>query len=236
MKTIALMLSLLLLTSCSSPDTSGGVTLSRGGDDANEFPYGSCEGQGKNPTGGRTGCGWITVYDLNVAYRGQYIMPGVNLNGVLLNGLDLNYADLRNAKLRGTEMYGTQLREANLTGSDMKDAKLGRAFLQNARLVYVTLTDADLWRADLRGANLNHARLWGARLEEADLRDSSSQQIQLRHADIQHANLRGAKLDDQEWSFMHSIERASHHTTCPNGRKWGDPAADCNKKGLRPLY
>ena len=287
LRVLVLILPLLLLTSCSNPDTSGGVTLSRGGDDANEFPHGSCEGQGKNPPGGstgcgwghsdkgsyylsscsnptwyegcdaikkifpygscdsqsadapssgRTGCGWITVYDLNVAYRGQYIMPGVNLNGVLLNFLDLNYADLRNAKLRGAEMYGTQLREANLTGSDMKDAKLQRAFLQNAQLVYVTLTDADLWSADLRGANLNHARLWGARLEEADLRDSSSQQIQLRHADIQHANLRGAKLDDQSWPFMHFIERASHHTTCPNGRKWGDPAADCNKKGLHPFY
>ena len=47
MKTIALILSLLLLTSCSNPDTSGGVTLSRGGgDNGNEFPYGDCRGSG----------------------------------------------------------------------------------------------------------------------------------------------------------------------------------------------
>ena len=287
MKTLILILSAFLLTSCSNPDTSGGVTLSRGGDDANEFPHGSCEGKGKNPPGGstgcgwvhsdkgsyylsscshptwyegcdaikkifpygscdsqsadapssgRTGCGWITVYDLNVAYRGQYIMPGVNLNGVLLNGLDLNYADLQNAKLRGTEMYGTQLREANLRGSDMKDAKLWKANLQNARLGHVTLTDADLRFADLRGASLGYATLYDADLSGADLRNSSSEQIFLKHADIRHANLRGVKIDDQPSPFMHFIERASHHTTCPNGKKWGDPAADCNKKGLAPWY
>ena len=46
MKTIALILSLLLLTSCSNPDTSGGVALSRGGggDWDNTFPNGSCKG------------------------------------------------------------------------------------------------------------------------------------------------------------------------------------------------
>ena len=94
MKTIALMLSLLLLTSCSSPDTSGGVTLSRGGDDANEFPYGGCEGQGKNPTGGRTGCGWIHVYE-----ESYYIMPFVGLI----------HANLRDANLRGARLWSAYL-------------------------------------------------------------------------------------------------------------------------------
>ena len=59
---LPLLLLPLLLTSCSNPDTSGGVTLSRGGgDDANEFPNGSCEGQGVNEiSSNRTGCGWVS--------------------------------------------------------------------------------------------------------------------------------------------------------------------------------
>ena len=62
MKIIALILSLLLLTSCSNPDTSGGVTLSRGGggDWDNNFPYGSCKGPDYfDNQGSKTGCGWV---------------------------------------------------------------------------------------------------------------------------------------------------------------------------------
>ena len=62
MKTIAIILSLLLLTSCSNPDTSGGVTLSRGGggDWDNTFPNGSCKGPDQfDNQGSKTGCGWV---------------------------------------------------------------------------------------------------------------------------------------------------------------------------------
>ena len=62
MKTIALILSLLLLTSCSNPDTSGGVALSRGGggDWDNTFPNGSCKGPDQfDNQGSKTGCGWV---------------------------------------------------------------------------------------------------------------------------------------------------------------------------------
>ena len=92
MKTLILILAALFLTSCSNPDTSGGVTLSRGGDDGNEFPYGSCEGQGVNEDSGEsTGCGWITTswYD----ERSYYIMP---------------YAGLRYANLRGADLTGVK--------------------------------------------------------------------------------------------------------------------------------
>ena len=64
------------------------MTLSRGGDDANEFPHGSCEGQGKNPAGGKTGCGWVHVNE-----ESHYIMPYANLS----------YADLYDANLRGVK-------------------------------------------------------------------------------------------------------------------------------------
>jgi hypothetical protein len=98
---LPLLLLPLLLTSCSNPDTSGGVTLSRGGDDANEFPYGGCEGQGKNPTGGRTGCGWIHVYE-----ESYYIMPFV---GPI-------HANLRDANLRDANLRGARLWSAYLAG------------------------------------------------------------------------------------------------------------------------
>ena len=71
-KIIPLILSTLLLTSCSDPDTSGGVS----GDDANEFSHGSCEGPGKNPPDGYSGCGWISVNE-----NSYYIMPGADLTG-----------------------------------------------------------------------------------------------------------------------------------------------------------
>ena len=71
MKRILLLLLPLLLTSCSNPDTSGGVTLSKGGDDGNEFPHGSCEGPHKNPPDGGSGCGWLSIDE--TAY---YIAPG----------------------------------------------------------------------------------------------------------------------------------------------------------------
>ena len=98
MKTLILILSALFLTSCSNPDTSGGVTLSRGGDDGNEFPYGSCEGQGVNELSGeRTGCGWITTswYD----ERSYYIMPNADLSDQEMRNVDLSYANLSGANL-----------------------------------------------------------------------------------------------------------------------------------------
>ena len=100
MKIIALILSLLLLTSCSNPDTSGGVTLSRGGgDDANEFPNGSCEGQHENTPDLDTGCGWITGDEAS-----YYIMPGADLSGVNLEDASLSYANLSRTDLRGADL------------------------------------------------------------------------------------------------------------------------------------
>ena len=62
MKIVTLILSILLLTSCSNPDTSGGVALSRGGggDWDNTFPNGSCKGPDQfDNQGSKTGCGWV---------------------------------------------------------------------------------------------------------------------------------------------------------------------------------
>ena len=108
--------STVLLTSCSNPDTSGGVTLAQGADDGNEFPHGSCEGPHRNPHTYDHGCGWISVSE-----KSYYIMPGAilsranlsraNLSGADLRGANLSYANLQSANLYGANRYG-----ANLSG------------------------------------------------------------------------------------------------------------------------
>ena len=147
MKIITLILSLLLLTSCSNPGTSGGVTLSRGGgDDANEFPNGSCEGQHENTPDLNTGCGWIHVNE-----GSHYIMPGA----------DLSYANLNRANLSGAHLHGVNLQHAylilaNLTGVDLSSAQLYLTVLVSANL-----TGANLEKATLREADLTDAELSG---------------------------------------------------------------------------
>jgi hypothetical protein len=127
---LPLLLLPLLLTSCSNPDTSGGVTLSRGGgDDANEFPHGSCEGQGKNPPGGRTGCGWIHVNE-----ESHYIMPSAHLRSANLRGAGLTDADLRYAELEDANLEDAILIDADLSGADLRYAELQGADLSGARL------------------------------------------------------------------------------------------------------
>jgi len=102
-RTLLLLLLPLLLTSCSNPDTTGGVTLSRGADDGNEFPHGSCEGSGKNPPGGGTGCGWVHTNN------GQYfIQAGANMFGAPLKWANLNGAALNGTGLTGANFYAVK--------------------------------------------------------------------------------------------------------------------------------
>ena len=127
MRTIALIVSLLLLTSC------GGTLLRGGGDDANEFPHGACEGWREFTDDSYTGCGRISVRK-----RRYYIMPftnlggavlrnmdliGANLSGVNLIDADLSSADLRYADLRGANLSGADLRGADLSGADLTRVK-----------------------------------------------------------------------------------------------------------------
>ncbi len=161
LRVLVLILPSLLLTSCSNPDTSGGVTLSRGGDDANEFPHGSCEGPHKNPPDGGSGCGWITVNE-----KSYYIKPGwhppcrIGFTGTTLDG-------------RPTTYFCVHLSEANLSGANLENARLLRANLDEVNLSGANLSGADLSGAsligDLSGANLSGANLTGAGLLTATL-------------------------------------------------------------------
>ena len=111
----------------SNPDTSGGVTLSRGGggDWDNTFPNGSCKGPDQfDNRGSKTGCGWISANG-----KTHYIMPlaklkYANLRGAELNGAKLKYAVLPRADLNGAYLNDADLRGANLEGADLKWADL----------------------------------------------------------------------------------------------------------------
>ena len=143
MRTISLILSLLLLTSC-------GGTLSRGGGgDANEFPHGSCEGWREFTDDSYTGCGRISVHN-----RRYYIMPFTNLGGAVLRNMDLI-----GANLSGVNLIDADLSSADLRYAYLKDADLRYAYLKDADLRYAYLKDANLRSADLRGVDLSGADL-----------------------------------------------------------------------------
>jgi hypothetical protein len=117
MKAIAFLLSLFLLTSCSNPDTSGGVTLSRDVGDGHPghwpFPDGSCSDQ-HDYSATNTGCGWVHHNE-----DSYYIMPDADLMNADLTNAHLTGADLMNADLRGVYLWS-----ANLSGADLNDADL----------------------------------------------------------------------------------------------------------------
>ena len=111
---LPLILSTLLLTSCSGPDSSGGVEFSKTG---NAFPYGDCRGSGhQTHSTERTGCGWLTAHE-----KSYYIMPWADLNdanltGAILSGANLNAANLTAANLSYANLFKVDLSGANLTG------------------------------------------------------------------------------------------------------------------------
>ena len=136
--TVIAVVSALLLTSCSNPDTSGGVAVTMSRDNASEFPDGSCEGPGKFTDNLNTGCGWIYPNG-----KGYYIQPDANLSG----------ADLYGAYLRGA-----YLSVAHLIGADLRSANLSDAYLIGADLIGADLSGADLSGAYLIGADLMSAK------------------------------------------------------------------------------
>ena len=96
--------STLLLTSCSNPDTSGGVTVTMSRDNGSEFPNGSCEGEREFTDELNTGCGWMYAHK-----KRYYIQP---------------YADLISAYLYRANLSGASLSDANLSHANLSGADL----------------------------------------------------------------------------------------------------------------
>ncbi|XXK27223.1 pentapeptide repeat-containing protein [Arenicellales bacterium nBUS_45] len=170
-KIIPLILSTLLLTSCSGPDSSGGVEFSK---TANAFPYGDCRGSGyQTHHTERTGCGWFMAHE-----KSYYIMPWADLIDEISGFTNLSYTNLGHANLNDAYLVDANLRNADLYGADLNGADLSGADLSNSYL-----SEANLSNAFLYGANLTHANLNGANLSNADLYG----------ADLSGANLTGVQ-------------------------------------------
>ena len=201
-KIIPLILSTLLLTSCSGPDSSGGVEFSK---TANAFPYGDCRGSGyQTHSTERTRCGWI-----NVNEKSYYIMPHADLTGADLSGANLGTANMWESELTKANLYGSDLTGADLYGSHMNHANLSHANLTNARLLAVDLSFANMSHANLSGANLSHASLSPANLTYANLTNAD-----LTFADLYYCDLTGATRTDVG-------VKANSSTICPNGVTYG---------------
>ncbi|XXK27761.1 pentapeptide repeat-containing protein [Arenicellales bacterium nBUS_45] len=171
-KIIPLILSTLLLTSCSGPDSSGGVVFSK---TDNAFPYGDCRGSGyQTHHTEKTGCGWFTGHNK----KQYYIEPRAHLRYANLSDANLNHADLTGANLNHADLTYANLNWANLTGADLSIAGLRRADLSDANLSHadltgVNLSDANLNHADLSYTNVNWANLTGADLSGVQVNSST---------------------------------------------------------------
>jgi len=189
---IGIAVSALLLTSCSNPDTSGGVTLSKDPHPSNApFPHGACDddhGFDKR----NTGCGWVTANE-----KTYYIKPDANLYGA--------------------DLYGAYLRGADLSGANLRNADLRRADLSGANLTLADLNYAGLYGANLSGANLRDAYLSGTDLSGANLSGANLSGVYLRYANLSGANLTLADLNFADLM----LAKADSSTTCPNGKPWG---------------
>ena len=107
---IGIAVSALLLTSCSNPNTSGGVTLSKDPHPSNAlFLGGSCNGQ-HSFAETNTGCGWLTTAD----EKTYYIEPNATLKTTSLASENLTGANLTDATMTGANLRGVNLAGANL--------------------------------------------------------------------------------------------------------------------------
>ena len=166
-KIIPLILSTLLLTSCSGPDSSGGVEFSK---TDNAFPYGDCRGSGhQTHSTERTVCGWFTFDEINY-FIGPHALDmirvylgGANLGGAYLKDTNLSYTNLSNADLSGATLTGG-LSFANLSGANLQNANLS-----NAGLNFASLSGANLSNANLSGAWLRTATLTGVKANSSTI-------------------------------------------------------------------
>jgi hypothetical protein len=150
--------STLLLTSCSNPDTSGGVTLSRGGggDWDNNFPYGSCKGPDRfDNHGSKTGCGWVH------SDEGSHYITSCS-NPETWDGVTLS----RGCGNDSTNVFPYGSCEGRFADAPSDRRKTGCGYIMaNGKPHYImpyydNLGDADLRGANLRGANLKWASLY----------------------------------------------------------------------------
>ena len=189
-KIIPLILSTLLLTSCSGPDSSGGVEFSK---TANAFPYGDCRGSGyQTHSTERTGCGWQTYQTVSrpdprcptygpngpgpmmpnqlspdsplckphTTSQTIYIKPGLHIYLFSAPTINLEGANLANSNLYNSILGGANLKWANLSGANISHSNLAEAQLIGTNFSNANLSDT-VWNADAGWANSVGAKCTG---------------------------------------------------------------------------
>ena len=181
-KIIPLILSTLLLTSCSGPDSSGGVEFSK---TANAFPYGDCRGSGyQTHSTERTGCGWQTYQTVSrpdprcptygpngpgpmmpnqlspdsplckphTTSQTIYIKPGLHIYLFSAPTINLEGANLANSNLYNSILGGANLKWANLSGANISHSNLAEA-----QLIGTNFSNANLrhtvWNVEAANSN-----------------------------------------------------------------------------------
>ena len=237
---ITLILSAFLLTSCSNPDTSGGVTLHKFGprpadardcwpqcpqeepepDEANNTKEPEPDPPTSTDKFPHGDCHRPHILGDSSKKTGcgylpgkyWYVMPG-----------QISRGNLSGANLAGARLNGARLNFANLSG-----ANLSGASLQGASLSDANLSGANLSGAVLEGARLSFSNLKGANFRNADLRDSD-----LTSSDLRGANFRGASL---RYADTYGAKK-DKSTVCGDGRSWhywAGGVASCGKPTASP--
>ena len=188
-KIIPLILSTLLLTSCSGPDSSGGVEFSK---TANAFPYGDCRGSGyQTHSTERTGCGWQTYQTVSrpdprcptygphgprhrpnqlspdsprckphTSSQTIYIAPGLQMPSLSAPYINLEGANLANANLYNAILGGANLNWANLSGANISHSNLAEAQLNGTNFSNANLSHT-VWNVEAANANSVGAKCTG---------------------------------------------------------------------------
>ncbi|HIK40014.1 MAG TPA: pentapeptide repeat-containing protein [Thermoleptolyngbya sp. M55_K2018_002] len=153
----AIALSLLLLSSCASPDPQARLA------DTKECI--ECDLQGKA----------LANADLKSAKLNRANLSGADLNGANLSEALLDTANLSGANLSNADLNRAALPSANLSGANLSGASLKNAFLRNADFTNANLSNADFSGSDLSGAKLDGATQDGAVFQGAILPDGTVQ-------------------------------------------------------------
>ncbi len=243
---ITLILSVFLLTSCSNPDTSGGVTLQKspGEPDAVSESDGGTLFKPRSRRPRLLKNRWPNpklVKPDPPTYTDEFphgLCTGPTELGdkSQTTGCGWIHVNRESHYIRP----GVTLKWPTLTGANLAGANLSRAYLKlssrdttNLNLAGANLSGAVLYgnfkHTNLSGANLSNAKMFNTGLIDSNLRGADLRHAQLGgavliNADLRGANLFWARLDAGTW--LQGV-KGDWNTHCPNGARWGTAGNDC---------
>ena len=223
MKTLILILSALFLTSCSNPDTSGGVTLHKFGPrpaDARDC-WPQCPQEEPEPDEANNTKEPEPDPPTTTDEFPHGLCTGPTELGDKSQTTGCGYLSAHGS--RYYIMPGVTLKWPNLSGANLAGANLSRAFLK--------LSSRGSTNTNLSGANLSNAKMFNTGLIDSNLKGADLRHAQLGGAVLINTDLRGANLY-RSWGLPWRNPpatgvKADWNTHCPNGARWGTAGNDC---------